>query len=79
MVRRIACLPAAMTCIAALPLSTLANPEIEAFSESIPEAADGFLVDYCLNCHDEIERKGDLNLDFVEINWNDHQAKATWS
>ena len=79
MVRRIACLTAAITCIAALPLTTLANPIVDSFSEPIPKEADSFLVDYCLNCHDEIERKGDLNLDFVEINWNDHQAKATWS
>lgn len=79
MVRRIACLTAAITCIAALPLTTLANPIVDSFSEPIPKEADRFLVDYCLNCHDEIERKGDLNLDFVEINWNDHQAKATWS
>ncbi len=79
MVRQIACLTAAITSIAAIPHSTLANPEVETFSEPIPEAADGFLVDYCLNCHDEIERRGDLSLDFMEIDWSDHQAKTTWS
>ncbi len=79
MLPRIARLLAAITCIAALPLSTLANSEVETSSEPIPEVADSFLVDYCLNCHDEIECKGDLSLDFVEIDWSDHHAKSTWS
>lgn len=47
--------------------------------EAIPEFVDTFLVDYCLNCHDEIEEKGEINLDFVEIDWNDPHASTLWA
>ena len=48
-------------------------------TEVIPEFVDEFLVEYCLNCHDEIERKGEINLDFVEIDWSDPHATDLWA
>jgi len=78
MIRHIACLTMAMTCAVAPPVSILANSLVENEPEPIPKVADAFLVDHCLNCHDQIERKGDLNLDFYEIDWRDPHAKTTW-
>ena len=45
----------------------------------IPKDAENFLVNYCLNCHDADSEKGDLNLDFTEIDWSDSAAIKTWS
>ncbi len=36
----------------------------------IPEQAIEILSNYCLDCHDEGEMKGDLNLDFLSIDWS---------
>lgn len=75
---RAACLPKVMACVVTLFYSTLGNAHAEGLIEPIPDFADRFLVDYCLNCHDEIELKGDLNLDFVEIDWSHSHASTLW-
>lgn len=36
------------------------------------------LSNYCLNCHDEVEMKGDLNLDQYVINWEDKSQREIW-
>ena len=45
----------------------------------LPAQVDTFLVQYCLDCHDKQTMKGDLNLDFLEIDWADPLAIKTWS
>ena len=45
----------------------------------LPSQVDTFLVQYCLDCHDKQTMKGDLNLDFLEIDWADTLAIKTWS
>ncbi len=47
--------------------------------EKIPDFADAFLVDYCLDCHDADAEKGDLDLDFTEIDWTDPHSAITWA
>jgi len=47
--------------------------------DAIPEFVDEFLVEYCLDCHDEIERKGEVSLDFAEIDWSDPQVTNLWA
>ncbi len=44
----------------------------------LPEHVDTFLVNYCLDCHDEQSEKGGINLDFLEIDWTDPHAPALW-
>ncbi|MDG2168589.1 MAG: DUF1588 domain-containing protein [Opitutales bacterium] len=36
------------------------------------------LSNYCLNCHDEVEMKGDLNLDHYSVDWNDKDQRHIW-
>ncbi|GAB5559373.1 MAG: hypothetical protein SynsKO_10200 [Synoicihabitans sp.] len=44
----------------------------------IPDAPAEFLINHCLNCHDEVELKGDLNLDFESIDWADPHSREVW-
>ncbi|MDB4385487.1 DUF1588 domain-containing protein, partial [Opitutaceae bacterium] len=44
----------------------------------IPDAPTEFLINHCLNCHDEVEMEGDLNLDFETIEWSDPESRETW-
>ncbi|MEM7601395.1 MAG: DUF1587 domain-containing protein, partial [Verrucomicrobiota bacterium] len=44
----------------------------------LPEHVDSFLVEYCLDCHDEQSEKGGINLDFLEIDWSDPHAAVLW-
>ncbi|MGY8719882.1 MAG: DUF1587 domain-containing protein, partial [Verrucomicrobiia bacterium] len=55
------------------PISLLANAEL-----AIPDAPAEFLINHCLNCHDEVEMKGDLNLDFESIIWGDASEREVW-
>jgi len=36
------------------------------------------LNNYCLNCHDEVEMKGDVNLDRYSINWRKKEERNLW-
>lgn len=45
----------------------------------LPGQVDAFLVKYCLDCHDEQTRKGEVNLDHGRIDWADPRAAVTWS
>jgi hypothetical protein len=45
----------------------------------IPGEVDQFLVKYCLDCHDADTEKGDVNLDFVKIDWKDMESLHRWS
>lgn len=73
-----ASLPKGVACVVTLFGWALGNAFAQDLIEPLPDIADQFLVDYCLNCHDDIELKGDLSLDFVEIDWSDPQASNVW-
>ncbi len=45
----------------------------------IAKHVDAFLVEYCLDCHDADSEKGDINLDFIKIDWSDPHAAAVWA
>ena len=45
----------------------------------LPEHVDTFFGKYCLDCHDEHSAEGDINLDFREIDWTDHQSANRWA
>jgi hypothetical protein len=47
--------------------------------EPIPGKVADVLAGYCLDCHDAESEKGDLNLDFPEIDWQDPHAVGTWT
>ena len=36
------------------------------------------LNNYCLNCHDEVEMKGDVNLDHYSIDWSNQEERDLW-
>lgn len=44
----------------------------------IPDRPAEILSDYCLDCHDEIEQKGDINLDFLSIDWSLEKNRELW-
>ena len=65
-------------CLLALPLlfgAATASAEVS----KLPEQVEAFLVKYCLDCHDEQSKKGEVNLDFDRIDWGDPHAAVTWS
>jgi len=44
----------------------------------IPERPFQVLDNYCLSCHDEVEFKGEINLDTQAIDWNDSEVIHLW-
>jgi hypothetical protein len=44
----------------------------------IPERPFQILDNYCLNCHDEVEFKAEINLDTQAINWSDPGSIHLW-
>ena len=62
--------------LATVPALVKANEETAIVP--LPEHADKFLIEYCLNCHDEEEQKGGMNLDMMEIDWRDPDAATPW-
>lgn len=62
-----------------LILSALGVASVAAETTSIAKHVDTFLVEYCLDCHDADSEKGDINLDFLEIDWNDPHAAIVWA
>lgn len=59
-------------------VSALAVANEESAIIPLPDHADAFLIEYCLNCHDEEEQKGGMNLDMMEIDWRDPHAATPW-
>ncbi|MBT5902562.1 MAG: DUF1588 domain-containing protein [Opitutaceae bacterium] len=66
-------LPLLLAAGSVFPISLHANAEL-----AIPDAPAEFLINHCLNCHDEVEMKGDLNLDFESISWGDASEREVW-
>ncbi|MEM0895595.1 MAG: DUF1588 domain-containing protein [Verrucomicrobiota bacterium] len=46
--------------------------------EPIPDRPADVLANYCLDCHDADVQKGEINLDFLEIDWSEHDAQFHW-
>lgn len=47
-------------------------------AESIPKPLYSFLETYCLDCHDDFERKGEISLEALEVDWSDHESLELW-
>ena len=63
-----------LSCIGATStLSLSAKTELP-----IPDAAYEVLSNYCLDCHDEAEMKGDVNLDLISIDWGQKDNRDLW-
>lgn len=46
---------------------------------TIPSFAYEFLENHCLDCHDALEQKGDLNLEELAFNLEDRQIFEKWA
>jgi hypothetical protein len=57
-------------------LFSLSAPCVDA--ETIPAAPANFLDRHCLDCHDRETRKGEVNLEFDEIDWRKAKTRAHW-
>ena len=49
-----------------------------ASTEVMPEKIEEILSNYCVDCHDEATQKGDLNLDFFQIDWTLEKNRMLW-
>lgn len=47
--------------------------------DTIPDPQLDVVFNYCIECHDDLTAKGDLNLDIEEIDWSDKEALKHWS
>ncbi len=62
-----------------LPFLCTAATTLHATNGSpIPERPLNILSDYCLNCHDEVEMKGDVNLDHLSVDWTRKENLELW-
>jgi hypothetical protein len=51
-----------------------------AFADSdLPDGLYGFLENHCLDCHDSLEQKGDLNLENLRFDLSDRETFSTWA
>ena len=56
-----------------------AAPSLQASEGSpISDRHYNILSNYCLNCHDEVEMKGDVNLDHYDIDWTKEENRELW-
>ncbi len=46
--------------------------------QPIPTASYELLETYCLDCHDDLERKGDISLEALEVDWSDAHSLEIW-
>ena len=49
-----------------------------AYGNEIPEEAYSFLDNHCLDCHDSVDTKGDLDMESLAFDLNDADVFATW-
>ncbi len=47
-------------------------------SEPLPNHALSYISKHCLECHDSDSEKGDVNLDFTEVDWSDASHRQIW-
>ncbi|MEO0414029.1 MAG: DUF1587 domain-containing protein, partial [Verrucomicrobiota bacterium] len=46
---------------------------------AIPDAQLDILYDYCIDCHDDVTAKADLNLDVFDVDWTDAHSREIWT
>lgn len=51
---------------------------VSAAPTAVPDNVGDVLAQYCLDCHDANSKKGDINLEFTEIEWNDPDSAKHW-
>lgn len=54
------------------------RPSINAALEAIPEETYSLLETYCLDCHDDFERKGEISLEALAVNWGEKESLELW-
>ncbi len=54
------------------------NPDLNAKIEALPAEQYAFLETYCLDCHDDFERKGDISFESTEIDWSESESLVLW-
>ena len=47
-------------------------------SRAIPEKQIAFLERYCLECHDSLSEKGDINLEALTVDWKSAESHHLW-
>jgi hypothetical protein len=62
----------------AVSLSLTAASRIDAADGVLPEEAYTFLDNHCLNCHDSVETKGDLDMESLGFDLTDTATFETW-
>ena len=53
-------------------------PAIAHANEPIPQTEFALLESYCLDCHDDIERRGELSLEELAIDWQQKERLDIW-
>ncbi len=53
-------------------------PVIAHANEPIPKTEYALLESYCLDCHDDIERKGEVSLEELAIDWQQKERLDIW-
>tara|TARA_B100000212_G_scaffold293465_1_gene235800 strand:+ start:57402 stop:60083 length:2682 start_codon:yes stop_codon:yes gene_type:complete len=53
-------------------------PVIAHANEPIPQTEFALLESYCLDCHDDIERRGELSLEELAIDWQQKERLDIW-
>ena len=61
-------------CILGIQTNSFGSSELQA----IPDASYEFLEMYCLDCHDDFERKGEISLEAPEIDWSNQDSLELW-
>ena len=60
----------------------LSNPSVGVANNApvaeMPEAHFEFFSNYCLDCHDDLSEKGEVNLDELSFKLDTHEAAETW-
>ncbi len=51
---------------------------IDLSAQEVPEPVHGFLDNHCLNCHDSLKTKGDLDMEKLSFDFTDPHVFETW-
>ena len=61
-------------CILGINTNSFGDSELQ----PIPDASYEFLENYCLDCHDDFERKGEISFEDPEIDWSNQESLELW-
>lgn len=67
----------ALICSLTLAATLSCLPQ-SAVAEPVSKKAETFLESYCLDCHDADTEKGEINLEFSNIDWSDKDTLFHW-